>query len=140
MLLSAIAPDQPIAPVWLVMPLAFVVLLMLITHMWLLRKDDMPASRKRIRIANGTLMMFATPLVAYALGVAVPAQGRTFAFAWVAVTGIVVVVLFLAIMDMLNTWRLSLTERRAITGDVLARLHRDPTDQHGTPPPENRPA
>lgn len=132
----AIAKDEPFAPTWLVMPLALVVMLLLIVHVRLLRREAMPASRKRIRMANGVLMMVGTPLIAYAMGVVTPAQARLFPFAWVAVAGVVVVVLFLAVMDMLNTWRLASRERRAISADVLAKLPRSDRTGRG----ENSPA
>ncbi len=124
----AMSRDLPFAPTWLVMPLALVTLILLIVHVLGVLKSDMPASRRRIRIANGALMMICTPVAAYALGIAVPAQARVFAFAWVVLTGLVVVILFLAVMDMFNTWRLAMTERRDVAADVLTRLPRRGSD------------
>ncbi len=84
-------------------------------------------------------MMLATPVIAYALGIAVPAQARVWSFAWVTVVGLVVVVIFLAMLDMLNTWRLSVGEHRTIAADVLAKLPRTGTQAPlvSGAPPEN---
>ena len=84
-----------LAPWWAVMPMAAVAMLVIASHVLLLGTSDMPASRRRIRAANGLLMMFTLPLAAYALGVADPAaRPRPFLLAWMLVSGLVMIVLW----------------------------------------------
>jgi hypothetical protein len=102
----------PLAPAWLVIPLAILALLVIAGHVLALEKAEMPASRKRIRKINGILMMFTTPLAAYAFAVATPARARLFVMVWMVVAGLVTLVLLLALLDVANTWRVTWTERR----------------------------
>lgn len=107
--------NGPIASAWLVMPLAGVALLVVAGHILLLLRADMPASRRRIRIASGLLMMFTLPIGAFACGIADPVLSqRAFALAWMLTAGLVTLVLALAVLDMLNTWRLHRLELREL--------------------------
>jgi hypothetical protein len=108
----------PLAPVWLVIPIAILTLLVVAGHVVALEKADMPASRRRIRTVNGLLMMFTIPLAAYAFGIASPARQRLFVMVWVLVIGLVLIVLFLAVVDLLNTWLITLSERREMARQI----------------------
>jgi hypothetical protein len=112
--LWAVLPPGPLAPAWFVFPMAFLALLVLAAHVAGLSREEMPDSRRRIRTVNGVLMMFTTPLLAYAFGLADPARPRVFVIVWVLVAGLVTLILFLALSDMLNTWRLNALERREL--------------------------
>src|ERR1043165_8998496 len=96
---SSILSAGPLAPLWLVLPLSILALLVIAAHILTLDQAEMPASRKRIRRANGLLMMFTVPLVAYAFGIATPARARVFVMVWMIVAGLVMLVLSLALLD-----------------------------------------
>ena len=61
--------SNPILPAWLVLPMAVVTMLVISWHVMAIQRAKMPASRKRIRTANGLLMLFLTALLAYALSI-----------------------------------------------------------------------
>jgi len=117
----------PILPVWLVAPMAGVTMLVLAAHVASLRSTPMPHSRKRIRTANGVLMMFATPMLAFVFGAATPSEADEFVIGWTIVSVMLSMILMLAVLDMLNTARLHRAElrrirREALKGDALAGL------------------
>jgi hypothetical protein len=77
----------------------------------------MPDSRKRIRTANGILMMFATPMLAFVFGAATPSEADEFVIGWMIVTVMLGMILTLAVLDMLNTARLHRVALRRIRRD-----------------------
>ncbi|MFI4897208.1 MAG: hypothetical protein ACIARR_05220 [Phycisphaerales bacterium JB059] len=107
---------SPIAPAWIVLPLGLLAAVTIAGHLMDLReatrRGDVPASRWRIRSCNGMVMLLTVPLAAYAFGVATPARPGAFMLAWTSVTGLLGIVLLLASMDMLNTWRLLRRQRQ----------------------------
>jgi hypothetical protein len=115
---GSILTSGPLAPTWLVVPLAVFALLVIAAHVLALDKAEMPASRKRIRKVNGLLMMFTVPLVAYAFGVANPSNARVFVMVWMIVAGLVFLVLMLAMLDIVNTWRVTWKERRQLKRQI----------------------
>lgn len=103
---------SPILPPWLVLPLGLFTLVVVAAHLHLMHGDTtMPPSRKRIRTANGVVMLFATPLIAFAFGILSPADVRTFTITWAAIIGLLFVILLLAGLDALNTLRLHASDR-----------------------------
>lgn len=110
-------PHGPLVPTWLAVTMATFMLLSLMVHMAWIRRSDMPSSRKRIRTVNGWLMLAAIPLLAYAFGIAIPSQARSFVLVWAASVGLIGIIVMLAMLDMLNNWRI---HRRA-----AARLRRE---------------
>lgn len=117
---GAVSTSGPLAPAWLVVPLAVLALLVIAGHVLALDKAEMPASRKRIRKVNGFLMMFTTPLVACAFAIVSPSRARLFVMVWMIVAGLVTLVLLLAILDMANTWRMSWAEKRELRWQIDA--------------------
>ena len=111
-----------ILPVWVVAPMAVVTMLLLAGHLTGLRTAAMPESRRRIRTANGVLMMFVVPLIAYLFGVATPAKPAPFVIGWTTVTAMLGMVLLLALLDMLNTARLHRAELRRIRRETIGEL------------------
>ncbi len=101
---------SPIAPTWIVLPLAALTAVVIAGHLIALgeaaRRGDVPASRWRIRASNGVVMLISVPLIAYAFGIATPDRPGVFMLAWTGVTGLLSIILVLASIDMLNTWRL----------------------------------
>lgn len=106
---------------WLAIPAASVAMLMLAGHvlgMARLGNDELPASRRRIRTSNGLVMMFTCPMGAYALGIADVHDARRWTLAWTMLAGLVVIVVFLALLDMLNTLRLYAGEKRKLRREL----------------------
>jgi hypothetical protein len=109
-------------PLWIVMPLGMLAALMIGGHLALLPRAEMPSSRRRIRMANGVLLLALTVLLTYALGFVgmLPEGGgsighiRAFVLVWMAITGLLPIVLGLAATDMFNTWRLQRDARRLV--------------------------
>jgi hypothetical protein len=95
----------------IVVPVGVVAMLVLAGHVLSLQYGEMPASRRRVRIANGLVMLFTAPLVTYAFGFATPAEPRVFATVWMLVSGLLMIVLGLATVDVLNTYRILFLER-----------------------------
>jgi hypothetical protein len=100
--------------------LAAVLALLIAWHLRATHRAAMPESRRRIRLANGYLMILSMPLLAYCLGVASPASPRGFVLSWGSMVAVVGLVAMLAIADMLNNMRLA---RRA-----QAELRREAAD------------
>jgi cytochrome bd-type quinol oxidase subunit 2 len=96
---------------WLAGPVAVVAFIVVAVHLIMLRKAEMPASRRRIRLATGSLMIVTIPLVLYAFAIVTPGQERQFTLAWVGVVALILLVLVLAVLDLFNTWRLNNSER-----------------------------
>ena len=119
-----------LVPAWAVFPLAVLAMLVVAGHVLWLPHADMPASRRRIRIANGLLMLFTLPLAAYALGIADPSSDkRGFVLAWMMVSGMVTIVLLVAMVDLANTWRLHRRELRGMILEMRSRPLVKPVDK-----------
>ena len=57
-------------------------------------------------------------LVAYAFGVVSPTRTRLFVMMWMIVAGLVFLVLMLALLDVVNTWRVTWAEKRALKRQI----------------------
>lgn len=111
----------PLAPGWLVLPLALVALLATAAHIIVLREAPagaLPESRRRIRMAAGWVIMPTIPLTAYAFGIADPTRPGFYALVWMAVMGLLGVILILAFLDALNTVRLHRVEVRRLRREM----------------------
>ncbi len=113
---------------WLVLPIAAVALIVTAGHlqaMWEAgRRGLVPSSRVRIRTANGFAMMLTTCLAAYGFGIVTPERAGMFVLAWSAVAGLIGIVVMLAVIDVLNTMRLTWEtdrEARRVLRDRVAR-------------------
>ena len=71
------------------------------------------ASRKRIRIANGILMMCGVVSLAYAVGVATPDRPREFTLSWTLVLSLMAIIVGVACIDALNSLRLHASDTAA---------------------------
>ncbi len=137
-----------LASPWLVVPLAGVTLVVVAAHVLALGAagNSMPPSRRRIRAASGMVMMFTIPLLAYAFSIADVSEVRHWTISWMLAAGMVTIVVFLAGLDMLNTGRLYLEERRRLR-DELRRSRRnlesivgDHGTGHAAPGPPSSPS
>lgn len=102
-------PTDPLAPIWLVLPLALIALIVQAGYLIALKelpREYMPASRRRIRTASSWMSMFAIPLSAYGFGFASTEDATVFAMVWMVVIGLITGILLLAGLDAINTLRL----------------------------------
>lgn len=112
-------------PWWVVVPLTAVVMLTIAAHVQAVQGSEMPASRRRIRLANGLLMLVTTPMLAFAVTVSHRGSPRAFAAAWVLVMALLAMIVFLALLDIANTVRLNARERAALGREAAEALARD---------------
>ena len=109
-------------PAWIVVPVAGAAILVLAAHVLAIQQTPMPGRRRRIRTANGLLMMLIASLLAYALGAAPvvrnpttnPEQARSFLVIWSAIMSLLTLVIALAALDVAHTARLALDSRRRV--------------------------
>lgn len=125
--------SSPILPPALVLPAAAVAMLVIAAHTLATQRAPMPQTRRRIRTANGVLMLFLTAMLAYALsimkhaqagGAASASETREFVIVWMVIMGLLPTVVLLAIFDVLNTVRLHAEVRKRLR---LQRKQRAPT-------------
>ncbi len=123
--MSVVLAGSPIAPAWAVLPLAFIATLVTAAHLISLHtadaRRDMPASRRRIRSANGVATLIAIPVLASAFGVVTQDEPRGFTLVWSAGAGLLGIVILLAAVDLVNTARLSARTRAMRLRDIRAR-------------------
>ncbi len=123
--LTLAAGSGPLAPWWLVVPLAAIALLATASHIIVLREAPvgaLPESRRRIRISTGWVVMVAIPLTAYAFGIATPSKPGVFSVVWLSVVGLLGAIVLLAMLDAFNTVRLHRDESRRLRRDLGAAL------------------
>jgi len=114
---------QPLAPLWFVAPMAAATFLVVAAHLMACLHADMPASRRRIRLANGSLILLTLPVLTYALCFVSPSEGRPFVIAWTLLAGATTIVMALAWLDVANNLRLAARERQAMSlANPLANL------------------
>jgi hypothetical protein len=94
--------EATMLPPWMVVPPALVLVVAIGAHMAGMRGRDMPPSRRRIRTANGVLMLLTVPLTAFAFCAVSPADPRFFVLTWFAVVVMVGLVVAMAMADILN--------------------------------------
>jgi hypothetical protein len=119
---------HPIAPAWLVLPIAAVALILQAGYLLAIKDapaEIMPPSRKRIRVASGWLSMGAIPLSAYGFGLASPNDAGTFTIVWMLVIGLIGAIVMLAVLDAINTMRLHRSEGDQVHKELRDKLRRD---------------
>ncbi|MEO1279920.1 MAG: hypothetical protein AAFV77_13255 [Planctomycetota bacterium] len=105
-----------IVPIWVSAPLAMLTLVVIAAHLIAMRSADMPESRKRIRTANGWLMLITVPVLAIAFSLVSSANPRQFALVWAIAILLLGLVLVMAFVDIGNNLRLAREKQK--------RLHR----------------
>ncbi|HEX2836785.1 MAG TPA: hypothetical protein VHN77_01525 [Phycisphaerales bacterium] len=111
---------QSIAPAWFVLPVAAVALLVTAGHWIALARAEMPAGRKRLRTANGLVMMMTIPVLAYGFGAVDTADHRRFVLTWMAASGLIIIVVTLAALDLCSTFLFAHQARRQLLADFAA--------------------
>jgi 4-amino-4-deoxy-L-arabinose transferase-like glycosyltransferase len=134
-----------ILPGWVVLPVAAVTMLVVAGHILATHASDLPTRRRRLRVANGLLMLFVTALLAYALGVAAvvedpatrPHETREFVIVWMMIIGLLGVVVAFAGADAIATIAHGLGVRRQFRRQMRGGLTHDLSARRaGTPSPQ----
>ncbi|MFM9958553.1 MAG: hypothetical protein ACKVZJ_10785 [Phycisphaerales bacterium] len=119
-----------LAPLWIGLPVAGAMMLLVAAHALAIADTDHPPSRKRIRQANAVLILLTVPLITIGVCVLSPQQHpREWALVWMGTFGMIALVIGLAIADMLNTLRLL----RAARARLRSELFNKPRVDRGTP-------
>ena len=124
-----------IAPWWAVLPVALLTLIVTAGHWIALARADMPASRKRLRTANGLVMMLATPVLAYGFGVVDTADQRRFVLTWMLATGLITIVLVLALLDLCATFAIARQAHRQLLTEFALAKAREAASLQAAPAP-----
>ncbi len=112
--LAAVSP-------WVAVPLAAGLMFVVAGHVLSTHRAgfEMPASRRRIRTANGLIMLLVIPLLAHGVSSGPGTdQPQPMAFLWLLIVALLGLVIGLALLDVVNTLRLA---RRA-RADLRAAL------------------
>jgi peptidoglycan/LPS O-acetylase OafA/YrhL len=126
----------PIAPTWLVLPLALIAIVIQAGYLIALKevsKDRMPPSRKRIRTASGWMSIIAIPLTAYGFGIATPNEPGIFALVWLVVISLIGAILMLAGLDAINTMRLHRHTNARLSSEFHEALRTDMSESMDDP-------
>ena len=107
-----LAATGPALPLWAVLPPCAGLMLVLAAYVMALREAEVPESRRRIRTLGSVTMMLTLPLIVYVFAIATPANGRTFLLTWAMLVGLLGVLVFLALLDVLNNVRIGSGTRR----------------------------
>ncbi len=111
--------DEPALPLWLVVPIAAAVMLMLAGHVIALREvEDIPEGRRRIRIAGSVVGLMLTPQVVYLFSIATTNDPRTFAMVWMSVICMLTAIVLIAIVDAVYTARLTICTQRLLAEEI----------------------
>jgi len=98
-------------PAWFCVPVAGLLFAIVALHMRATAKSDHPASRKRIRLANGILILINLPLLTAGFSLINPnAHPKPWVLIWVAAMALLACNVGLAIVDVVNTLRLTRRE------------------------------
>ncbi|HED54764.1 MAG TPA: hypothetical protein ENJ00_11275 [Phycisphaerales bacterium] len=108
------AADVPALPLWVVVPPAAGLMLILAGYVLAMRHADMPASRRRIRTAGSIVMMATQPLIVYLFGIGTSANPRPFMLTWAMLIGLLGMLVVLAMLDAINSSRLMSHQRREL--------------------------
>lgn len=108
-------PYQGVLPPIVVLPIAILAVLVITAHLAALHADHTIAlSRKRIRTANGVVMLITSMVLAYAFAYTSTHNPAQFTIAWGAAIMLLTLVLALSTIDVLNNLRLSRLQRRRV--------------------------
>ncbi len=117
---------EAMLPGWVVIPLAALTMVGVAAHVLSVHASDMPVHRRRLRIAAGMLMLVLTGLLAYALGIAdvvtdprtQPGASQRFVLTWLAIVGLLAIVVMLALVDAWETTRSGWIEHRRLRAQM----------------------
>lgn len=111
-----------LVPIWVSAPLAMITLVTVAAHLLAMRGADMPESRRRIRTANGWLILVTAPVLVVAFSVVTPNNARQFALVWAVATALVCFTIVMAFVDMANNLRIARNQRKKLSRTMGAQL------------------
>lgn len=111
-----------IVPIWVSAPLAMITLVTVAAHLLAMREANMPESRRRIRTANGWLILVTVPVLVIAFSVVSRSQPRQFVLIWVVAMALVCFTILMAVVDMVNNLRLARIQRQRLSRTMGAQL------------------
>lgn len=122
-----------VLPAWIALPLGGFTMVVIAAHLISLQSTQMSSRRKRIRHINGVLMMIVTALMTYALGgaevvtspAADPRAAGVFLKVWLAIVGLLLLVMGLAVLDVGHTAREALEARGKLRKSLRSQLERE---------------
>lgn len=95
-------------PAWFCLPIAAMLFAAVAVHMGATHRSEHPPSRKRIRNANGILILINLPLLATGFSLINPnAHPQIWALVWLAAGALLFCNVTLAMLDVVNTLRLA---------------------------------
>ena len=143
-------PDVIIPPI-LALPLGGLLMIVVAIHMEHTLDSDAPRSRRRLRVANGWIMLMGIPLLVVGSSlVAHDTHPRLFAIVWSTTIIFLTLALTLALGDVLNTMRLASRTnaklRTQLRSDLIeemierSRQHAPNADNHSQESHDSTPA
>lgn len=125
---------------YLALPLAGILMVVIALHMEHTLEHTAPRSRRRLRIANGWIMLIGIPLLATGSSLINPdTNPRLFTLIWTTTILFLSLALLVALGDVLNTMRLSLRSHTSLRDqfkqDLLDTVHAG--SRHQTPSADN---
>lgn len=102
-------------------------------HLVSTEQSDQPASRKRIRIANGWVMLIVIPLLAAGFSlIDHQTSPRGFVLTWLGATGLLLVTVILALADIFNSIRIArISRKRLRDAATMLRVEIERADRRG---------
>lgn len=114
-----------LVPAILTLPAAAVLLVVVAGHLLATMHRTEPASRRRIRTANGFVVLVTIPLLAMGFSVIDPDRYPTeWLLVWLAAIALLSINVGLALLDIANTIRLTLRSRRDLRTSLRV-IHHD---------------
>lgn len=93
-------------------------MLVLAGYVQALREADVPESRRRIRTAGSIVMMMTQPMVVYLFAIVTPASPRKFMLTWAMLTGLLFMLVVLALVDVINNLKLHAKMRSDLRSEM----------------------
>ncbi len=111
----------PIIPPIIALGVAAALMVIVALHARAVHRSSEPPSRKRIRLANACLIMATLPLTAIGFAVVNPrTHPAAWTMVWIAAMAFLMMNIALAVLDVLNTFRLLREARRRLHDELRA--------------------
>lgn len=124
-----------LVPIWISAPLAMLTLVTVAAHLLAMRGATMPESRRRIRTANGWLILITAPMLVVAFSLVPPSNARQFALVWAVSIALIGMVILMAFVDMANNLRIARIHRKKLSRSMGHQMR-----QHLAAQPKDRDA